>query len=247
MKILIGSPLKQDPNVFREYLKSLDRLVIPDGVEVDRFFVVNDCPEVLDQLKPDEYTVINTGDIYTVTEQTHIWTVANLAKMSRLRDVLLERVINGGYDALFMVDTDLILHPMTLCQLISNQKDLCAEIFWTKAKPDGDEVWPNCWDVDQCAYFQGSFAKWHKPGVYRVGGTGACFLISRRAIEAGCDYSPIPCIYKALNGEDRHFCIRAYAIGFEIFVDTHYPALHLYRPSDYEKYMNGGAPDGTTY
>lgn len=36
-------------------------------------------------------------------------------------------------------------------------------------------------------------------------------------------------------GEDRHFCIRALALGFELFVDTHYPAFHLYRSADCER------------
>ena len=33
-------------------------------------------------------------------------------------------------------------------------------------------------------------------------------------------------------GEDRHFCIRAAALGFTLYVDTHYPAYHIYRESD---------------
>lgn len=238
MRVLIGAPAKQDPRIFREFLKSLDALKLPDGVTVDRFFVVNDCPEILDQLHPNEYVIENTGDVYITDENTHRWTDENLYKMCKLRNILLDRVISGGYDALFMVDTDLILHPMTLWRLLKNQKDLCAEIFWTAAQPDTPEIqWPNCWDVDQCSYWPDSLEKWRQPGIHRVGGTGACFLISRRAIEAGCDYSPIPNIYKALAGEDRWFCLRAYCLGFEIFIDTHYPATHLYRPSEYEKYM----------
>ena len=29
-------------------------------------------------------------------------------------------------------------------------------------------------------------------------------------------------------GEDRHFCIRAAALGLSLYVDTHYPAYHIY-------------------
>lgn len=35
-----------------------------------------------------------------------------------------------------------------------------------------------------------------------------------------------------LLGEDRHFCIRAAALGLRLFVDTHYPAYHIYRSAD---------------
>ena len=32
MKILIGAPVRQDEKIFAEYLESLNRLLIPDGV-----------------------------------------------------------------------------------------------------------------------------------------------------------------------------------------------------------------------
>ena len=42
-RVLIAAPLRQKVEIFREYQKGLDNLIIPDGVSVDRFFVVNDC------------------------------------------------------------------------------------------------------------------------------------------------------------------------------------------------------------
>ena len=38
MKILIGSPVRQDEKIFVEYLESLNQLLIPDGVEADALF-----------------------------------------------------------------------------------------------------------------------------------------------------------------------------------------------------------------
>lgn len=76
-------------------------------------------------------------------------------------------------------------------------------------------------------------AKLQQPGIYEVGGLGACTLISRRAICSGVSYDMIRNI--SYWGEDRHFCIRAAALGIALYVDTRYPALHLYRDSDLEK------------
>src|SRR5690606_16569030 len=39
-------------------------------------------------------------------------------------------------------------------------------------------------------------------------------------------------------GEDRHFCIRAQALGFDLFVDTNYPAFHIYREDDLQVLEN---------
>lgn len=67
-------------------------------------------------------------------------------------------------------------------------------------------------------------------GVFRVGGLGACTLISRRALEAGVNFSSLYNI--SFWGEDRSFCIRAAAAGLDLFVDTYYPAYHIYRMTD---------------
>ena len=69
-----------------------------------------------------------------------------------------------------------------------------------------------------------------RPGIYEVGGLGACTLISRKAIKLGVSFSQIPNL--SFWGEDRHFCIRAAALGLKLYVNTRYPAYHIYRESD---------------
>ena len=44
-RILITAPLRQDIDIFEAYQEGLDRLEVPEGFDVSRFFVVNDCPE----------------------------------------------------------------------------------------------------------------------------------------------------------------------------------------------------------
>ena len=39
-KILITAPLRQDADIFEAYQTGLDRLEVPEGFEVSRFFVV---------------------------------------------------------------------------------------------------------------------------------------------------------------------------------------------------------------
>jgi hypothetical protein len=225
MKILIASPVRQSEEIFVEYLKSLDNLIVPSEARVDRYFILNDCEYLSKHLKPSEYETINTNDEY----KDHNWTRSGINKMSILRNRLIDKVIWDEYDYFFMVDSDLILHPLTLMQLLSTDKDLVANIFWT-------DDWCNCWDFD--GYGIVDFNKWRKKGTFEVGGTGACFLISRKALLAGVNYSPISNI-RCIDGEDRFFCIRAVCAGFKIYIDTHYPALHLYRQEDYKAYKRG--------
>ena len=226
MRVLITAPLKQDKGIFEVYQNALDKLVIPSGFVVDRHFVVNDCPEIIPYIR-GSYEVCNTGDLYEKTESTHIWTQENMGKMHKLRNLTIKRMLDGGYDYWFSVDTDEILQPLTLVALLAADKDIVSEIQWT----DG---WCNAWMVDQSF---GMPEEWHKPGLYKVGMTSACVLVKRRVVEAGVDYSRIPNISQALVGEDRHFCVRAACAGCEIWTDTHCPAEHLYTDAMYEDYI----------
>lgn len=225
-KVLITAPLQQETKIFREYQDALDRLIIPEGVIVDRFFVVNDCPKVIPYIRGN-YVIINTGDKYQKAVNTHCWSHDNLTKMHGLRNATIQAALDGGYDYWFSVDTDLVLQPETLCALLAADKDIVAEIFWTNG-------WCNAWLYDQAS---GMRDEWKTPGLYECGGTGACMLVKREVFEAGVDYTQIPNIYKAVWGEDRHFCIRAACHGYTIWLDTHYPPEHLYTEYDYQKFM----------
>lgn len=81
----------------------------------------------------------------------------------------------------------------------------------------------------------GSYIAFKPPGIYKVGGIGGCNLISRKVIEAGINYNPIPNL-SWTNWEDRAFCVRAAVAGFDIFLDTHYPAVHLYNEMYLKQY-----------
>ena len=228
-KILITAPLRQDTDIFEEYQKGLDALEVPEGYEVSRFFVVNDCKEVIPYIRGAEYTVADTGDNYQKTGNDHLWTLELMLKMSGLRNRTITEMLTGGYDLWLSIDTDIVVDPRTLRYLLDADKDIVSEIFWT-------QHWCNAWMVDQ---YSPPEAAWTKPGLYKVGMTGACTLVKRTVFEAGVGYTPIPNIYTALRGEDRHFCVRAACAGFEMWVDTHCPATHLYTRKQYEEYMAG--------
>ena len=227
-RVLIAAPLRQDKKIFAEYQKSLDRLIIPDGVSVDRFFVVNDCWEIIPEIRDAEYVEINNDTVMMYRD--HFWTKELVGDMSVYRNLTIAKALEGGYDYLFSVDTDLVLEPHTLEYLLDADKDCVAGLFWTNG-------WSNAWMYDQAE--DNNRPEWQEPGLYQVGGTGALFLIKRKVLEAGVDYTPIPNLRKAVFGEDRHFCIRAVCNGFEIWADSHCLPVHLYTKEHYEQFKNG--------
>ena len=233
-RILITAPLRQDADIFEAYQEGLDRLEIPEGVEVSRFFVVNDCPGIEAHIRGAEYVIENGGGEYRKTSNDHIWTMDLMDRMAELRNRTIREMLEGGFDYWFSADTDIVMDPRTLKVLLDADKDIVSEIFWTQA-PNG-RYWCNAWMVDQSA---GMTEEWRKPGLYRVGMTGALTLVKRKVFEDGVSYERIPNIRTALRGEDRHFCVRAACAGFEMWIDSHCPARHLYTRELFEQFKAG--------
>jgi hypothetical protein len=253
---LIGSPIHQKPTVLKEFLNSLLRLNVAD-IELD-FHLIDDNDDqessrLLQEFKSmgDHIFLQSSGfhDAYIRNDTTHFWNTNLVWKVANFKNLMINRAQTLNYDYLFLIDSDLLLHPDTLRHLIGTNKDIISEVFWTQWQP-GTMFQPQVWMHDEYNQwellpgeklqpeeinrrFHEFIAKMRIPGIYEVGGLGACTLISQHAIKAGVSYNQIRNI--SYWGEDRHFCIRAAALGIPLFVDTHYPALHLYRDSDLSK------------
>lgn len=252
-KVLIGSPIRQKPAILAEFLEGLKHLE-KGNITIDFMFVDdNELIEskiLLREFSPEKAEVhVIDGEqvsVYVCDEESHHWKEALIWKVAQYKDHIIEFAKNNNYDYLFLVDSDLILHPYTLVHLVSAKKDIISEIFWTKWKPDLPPL-PQVWICDQYNLFfryrnqelsqeeansriNGFLHCLQIPGVYEVGGLGACTLISKNALDAGVCFKEITNI--SFWGEDRHFCIRANALGFRLYVDTFYPAYHIYREAE---------------
>lgn len=230
-RILIGAPVRQDHTTFYKYLKAL-RQLDTTGFHVDFFFILHNSPRLKRFLKPDQFIEFTSHNEYKRDQYTHHWSTGNLKDVTKMKNDLLHRTLTGFYDYFFLVDSDLILQPQTLQKLLSHKKDICAEVFWTAWTPESEPM-PNAWQADYYSFYANEWRKWHNAGLYQVGMSGACILISSRVLKSGVNYSPIPNVSHSL-WEDRAFCIRAAVNGFDIWLDTHYPPEHLYRPKTQE-------------
>lgn len=233
MRILIGAPVRQDHTTFYKYLKAIDKLDI-DGLEVDCFFIFHNSPRLVRFMKQGTtktlctFTTFTTKNDYLRDEKTHHWTNENLSDVILMKNHLLNYAKKLEYDYFFLVDSDIILQPQTLKQLISRKKDIIAEVFWTRWSPNEPEM-PNAWQADFYSFAKNEeWEDWKQEGLFQVGMTGACILISKNVIQAGVNYTPIYNVSHSI-WEDRAFCIRAACAGFDIWLDTNCPPLHLYR------------------
>ena len=254
LRVLIGSPIHQDYDILKEFLESLKRL-IKNGIDIEYCFVddnINkDSKNLLLDFKKNNVgvTIFNSDTCsvkYNRDEYTHRWNNTLVERVANFKNSIIEYAKKGAYDFLFFIDSDIVLHPKTLNQLINSNKDIISNIFWTKWNPNAEEL-PQVWLKDAYTLYDADGSKTitnieaqkktkefifmlKKPGVYRVGGLGACTLISKKALIGGCNFNKIYNL--SFWGEDRAFCVRAVALGFELFVDTYYPAYHIYRKED---------------
>lgn len=254
--ILIGGPIRQNPQILSAYLISL-KLLETDGFDVQYFFVDDNESYLSSQLlqgfaKYNNATIVS-GEQSEISYQktTHSdphWNEDLIWKVARYRNLLIEQCLKENYDGLFMVDSDIILSPPTLKHLIATKKDIISEIFWTKWR-ENESAMPQVWMYNEYDYAPSTLPeatrnkigselmqKWQQPGIYPVGGLGACTYFSREALGKGVNYNRIPNL--TFWGEDRHFSIRAGALGIPLFVDTHYPALHLFNQQQFTSFDN---------
>lgn len=252
-RILVGSPVYQKPEILEAFLKSLEKLD-QDTISLDYMFVDDNKDEkpskLLSEFQIDgAQVIIIQGDQqgeYVCNDDTHYWDDSLMLKVAIYKNRIIDYAIEKNYDYLFFVDSDLVLHPNLIEHLKTQNKDIISEIFWTKWHK-GKPLEPNVWLFDEYDLVpkklgekltekdmeirSNQFLESLKiPGVYEVGGLGACTLITRKALLAGVNFEPIKNL--TIPGEDRFFCVRAVVLGIDLFVDTHYPAYHIYREKD---------------
>ena len=146
-KILITAPVHQDIKIFKEYLWSLNRLIIPEEYEVYKYFYLHNAGNLKKFLKPNEYEIFNDNVEVQQSDLTHIWTQQNFSAVAQMRTKALEYARNNNFDYIFSVDSDVILHKETLIDLLNEQKDAIAKIYWTAWS--AEQPWnlaPNCYD-----------------------------------------------------------------------------------------------------
>jgi hypothetical protein len=252
-QILIGSPIRQSPDILAKFLLSLSRLDYSSFEPTFYFIDDNDQPASSELLQSfaDRYegSIIDKGtgsEDYIRNDLTHYWNEHLIWKVAAYKDTILRYAVEQGCDGVFLIDSDLLLHPATVGKLLEADVDIVSEIFWTRWQPNA-ALQPQVWLKDEYTQweqhrgekledgqvaqrYQAFINKLQRPGLYEVGGLGACTFISKHALQRGVSFKAIPNL--SFWGEDRHFCIRAAALGLSLHVDTHYPAYHIYRSSD---------------
>lgn len=252
MRILLASVTNAPPEILSRHLDSISRLALPKGCSLDLAYVTDpECPEESLRLL-DEVSGLSTfygdekpeGAEYEIGPNTHHWTKPTFYWLADQKEFLLRKAEEELYDAVFFVDSDLILDEGTLSSLIMTKKEIVSAVFWTKWQKDSPPL-PQVW-MTHPYEFQGKGVEPHEflrsltqRELIRVGGLGACTLMHSRVFEK-LSWLPVPGLPEdgMWQGEDRHFCVRATRNHVELWADSWPDLLHLYREEDLQRSLN---------
>lgn len=248
MKILIFSSVCKSLEIFQ--LASQSYLSMnKEGLEIDfLFFDDNTDPRSKEFLKKlvNENEQVSLMD-FAISSETeyndHNWDSRKIDRIIAIKNAAILAALQQKYDYLFLVDSDLVLHPDTLLNLVAAKKDFIFNIFWTKFREDSPYT-PNAWDYHSWNYYSAeSYYRLKNTGIFEVGGGGACTLLSHEILDKGLNFNRL----SSMNfpGEDRHFCTRAQALGYGIFVDSRLPCYHLFKDHmvpEASQWYEAGAP-----
>jgi hypothetical protein len=253
MRILAGACCRQNSTVLAAHLKTMQWQVTND-VQVDLCYV-NDLDVDDDDYKAASDILFNSGvrvlntDVqtrpagaeYVVASDTHHWNEPTFYWLAEQKQKLLDLAEKEDYDAVFLVDTDLLLEPDTLQSLINSEVPIVSAVFWTQWQQNTPPL-PQVW-LQHPYGFLGSRVK--EPDFFRrlvrrellpVKGLGACTLISVEAIKKKVavyhpylDGLPTGGMWQ---GEDRTFSVRANRAHLPLFADAWPDIFHVYRPED---------------
>jgi hypothetical protein len=247
MRILAGTCVRQHPEVLEAHLTTMRWQDLPDGVTLDLCYIDdNDDPAASAALRRAARALPagERGDAaYGIGEFTHEWNVASFHRLASEKQRLLELAICEGYDAIWLVDSDLLSDPGTLRSLLDCAHPIVSATFWTRWTPDSDPL-PQVWQTHPYG-FDG--AGWTGPRflqaleareLVRVRGLGANTLIRREALLHGAGFWPLLADLPEggmWQGEDRHFSVRAERLHIPLYADAWPEVWHCYRPSQREE------------
>lgn len=175
--------------------------------------------------------------LYEVGSDSHRWSIDTFHWLAQQKQRLLDHARTAGYDALFLVDTDLLLAPDTLSSLLNTRKDVVSAVFWTSWQ-SGAPPLPQVWLSHPYGLSNGRWMEHEFLGalagrqLVQVHGLGACTLIRSDAYER-VGFLPLLSdlpSHGMWQGEDRHFSIRAARNHIELWADAWPDVWHCYTP-----------------
>ena len=84
---------------------------------------------------------------YECDEVTHYWKEELVWRVAAMKNECMQQAVRMNADAIFLLDSDLLVHPDTMIRLLHSNKEIISNIFWTVWEPGSMEL-PQVWIQD---------------------------------------------------------------------------------------------------
>ena len=245
-KVLVAAPVYEGMayclNEFIESLGSLDypdfKILLIDNSRTKKFFR---------QIKQ----LLGVKVIHDDTEEEK-----NILRVVSSRNKILDYAKEKNYDYLLMMDSDVMVPPNLLKDLIEDDKDVVSGIYFNPFQVDGFvRMMPVCWkgidsetweEVKRKNLNQGIIQKKEDVRRYLTEGeiksgevqevsvpSAGCLLLSKKAIRSGAKYGLLT--ESVHTTDDIYFFKELKEKGFKLYCDPKLICRHEFK----EKYLNG--------
>jgi len=261
-RILVASVIRKPAIVLQPFLTTVSQQLV-ERAELSYFFLTDFART--DDFATDAITALskfctthpratftqhhsNLGTDYGDGPTTRHWAASAFVRMGTLKNTIIQKALSEGFDALWLVDADVLCDNWTLQSLRDCEQPVVAGVYWTQWQrplPDaanvvhaGPQVWlRHPYQLDGHGYTEAEFrAALVERQLLRVWGLGACTLFHRSALEKGVSFAPVPEGLPAgpmSDGEDRHLCERARRLHLPLYADAWPDIWHDYHPTEY--------------
>jgi hypothetical protein len=213
----------------------------PDALDLVKQFVERYGGVILGPAMPP-----TPGDFSDSHPTTHIWADSAMRRVGANKDQILQFAMANRADAVWLVDADLICDTTTFQSLWSIPDPIVCGVYWTRWSKQIEgahpvHAGPQVWLTHPYGLAGHGMEEWEfrrkliDRQAVQVFGQGACTLIRRDALLKGACFAPLPDNTGPgfMQGEDRHFCIRAERLHLRMTADAWIDAFHIYhRPED---------------
>jgi len=261
-RILVASVIRKPSIVLAPFLRQVSTQVV-ERAELTFHWVTDFAAS--DTVAPEALTALskfcsdtprstftqhhsNLGADYGDGPTTRHWAPSAFARMGALKNQLIQKALSEGFDALWLIDADVICDNWTLQSLRDCEVPIVAGVYWTQWQRPlsdsaqivhaGPQVWlRHPYQLDGHGYTEAEFrAALIARKLLRVWGLGACTLFRSEALTKGVSFAPVLEGLPAgpmSDGEDRHLAERARRLHLPLFADAWPDIWHMYHPAEY--------------
>lgn len=138
-------------------------------------------------------------------------------QIDQIRNLIANWIVNGDYDYLFSVDSDVIFAPDTLIRMLNHDKDLVSGVYRQRLPNQVLEVY----DLQQRNIPPESLPQ---NQLIEIGGCGFGCLLAKKQMFVDVGYPQFE-YHSAINhkdtvSEDNDFCLKARQKGYRLYADT---------------------------